>query len=438
MLSPILRDYLLSPSVVPSDTRATVRLTPRFSHASFPSGGGLEVELIPVNGLYREGYVSAGSALSGFELLSDGALEITGFFAGEQEHTLLVKFLKNGVKRTLSFSLYSLPPDLSALFPYKGDLHLHSCRSDGAEAPEYLPARCRETGYDFMALTDHQLYDPSREAIRFWKDFAPPVTILPGEEVQLADEYLHILSLGASFGIHHWAQEHPVPFENELDAIREEYRSPDLPFDPAPLIRAEWVFRKIREAGGISVFAHPFWRREKNKIHEGLLRELLRRNGFDALEVFSGHGHDGWLANSMQELLYHEIEPNRRPAPISSSDAHGTSAMSQCFRWNFTIVFASSSSAEHLVSAIRKKHCVAVEAHEEAYPRLTGELRLVRYAGFLMKNYFPYHDFLAEAEGNEMRRILSEKSSSAQGALSILSALKNDSENYRKQFFRHE
>ncbi|OQA83159.1 MAG: DNA polymerase/3'-5' exonuclease PolX [Lentisphaerae bacterium ADurb.Bin242] len=437
MLPPIQRDYLLSPAVIPADTRATVRICPRFSHAAFPPADRLTVELIPVDGLSKEGYLSSSAgALSSFSLLKDGTLEVTGFFAGEQEHTLLVKFPKNNAERVLSFSLYSLSRDLFSLFPYKGDLHLHSNRSDGTEAPEYLPARCREVGYDFMAVTDHRLYDPSREAIRFWKEYAPPVTILPGEEVQLADEYLHTLSLGAAFGIHRWAEEHPVPFENELDSIRGEFRKASLPFDPEPLVRAEWVFRKIREAGGVSVFSHPCWRREKNKIHEGLLRALLRQSGFDALEVFSGHGHDGWLANSLQELLYHGMEPDRRPAPVSASDAHGTSGLSQCFRWNYTIVFASSPSVEHLVSAIRKKLCVAVEAHEEAYPRITGEMRLVRYGGFLMKNYFPYHDFLAGAEGAAMHRILAGAPSPAPTPDPVLSSGKNDSENYRKQFFR--
>lgn len=434
MLHPMQRDYILSPAVVPADSQSTIEIRPRFSHAAFPSGQKLSVELIPVDGLYKEGYrSSANTALHAFSLRDDGILSATGFFAGEQEHTLLVKFQKNDAEKILSFSIYSLAPDLFSLYPYKGDLHLHSIRSDGTESPEYLPARCREAGYDFMAVTDHKLYEPSWEAIRFWKDSAPPITILPGEEVQLADEFLHILNIGGKFGIHRWAEDHPIPFENELDAIREEFRKNPLPFDAEPLVKAEWIFRKIREAEGMSVFCHPYWRREKNRIHEGLVQAILQRDDFDALEVFSGHGHDGWFSNSLQSILYHEENDGRHPAPVSTSDAHGTSEFSQCFQWNYTIVFAPTENADHLVSALRKGHCVAVEAHEEAYPRITGKMRLVRYGGFLMKNFFPYHDFLARMEGGLMHQLLAEKNAPA--LVSALHAMTASSDNYRKLFF---
>jgi hypothetical protein len=38
---------------------------------------------------------------------------------------------------------------------YKGNLHTHSTRSDGAISPQEVCARYRAEGYDFIALTDH-------------------------------------------------------------------------------------------------------------------------------------------------------------------------------------------------------------------------------------------------------------------------------------------
>ncbi len=40
---------------------------------------------------------------------------------------------------------------------FKGNIHTHSNRSDGALAPEEVCRRYREAGYDFLALTDHFL-----------------------------------------------------------------------------------------------------------------------------------------------------------------------------------------------------------------------------------------------------------------------------------------
>jgi hypothetical protein len=40
---------------------------------------------------------------------------------------------------------------------YRGNLHTHSNRSDGARTPEAVCAHYRDAGYDFLALTDHFL-----------------------------------------------------------------------------------------------------------------------------------------------------------------------------------------------------------------------------------------------------------------------------------------
>jgi hypothetical protein len=40
---------------------------------------------------------------------------------------------------------------------FRGNLHTHSTRSDGALAPDAVAAHYRDAGYDFLALTDHFL-----------------------------------------------------------------------------------------------------------------------------------------------------------------------------------------------------------------------------------------------------------------------------------------
>ena len=58
----------------------------------------------------------------------------------------------------------------------KGGLHCHTTRSDGQDSPEDTIRYYKKNGYDFLALTDHRLYN--------YKNFAPEtgITVIPGME----------------------------------------------------------------------------------------------------------------------------------------------------------------------------------------------------------------------------------------------------------------
>ncbi len=58
----------------------------------------------------------------------------------------------------------------------KGGLHCHTTRSDGKGAPDEVIRLHKQNGYDFLALTDHRIYN--------YKNFAEEteITIIPGME----------------------------------------------------------------------------------------------------------------------------------------------------------------------------------------------------------------------------------------------------------------
>ena len=58
----------------------------------------------------------------------------------------------------------------------KGALHCHTTRSDGDGEPDEVIRLHKENNYDFIALTDHRIYN--------YKNFAEDVeiTIIPGME----------------------------------------------------------------------------------------------------------------------------------------------------------------------------------------------------------------------------------------------------------------
>jgi hypothetical protein len=83
---------------------------------------------------------------------------------------------------------------------YKGNLHTHSTRSDGAREPAAMCALYRDAGYDFLALTDHFLakYDFPLVDTRPYRSNG--FTTLLGAEVHAPATELgepwHILAVG--------------------------------------------------------------------------------------------------------------------------------------------------------------------------------------------------------------------------------------------------
>jgi hypothetical protein len=118
---------------------------------------------------------------------------------------------------------------------YKGNLHTHSTRSDGARDPESVCGAYREAGYDFLALTDHFLAKYGFPIVDTRDYRTNSFTTLLGAEVHAPQtrlgELWHILCVG-------------------------------LPLDFAPTGEAELaaaLAQRCAEAGAFVAIAHPAW-----------------------------------------------------------------------------------------------------------------------------------------------------------------------------------
>ena len=228
------QDYFdVFPRIVPADQESEIRITPRVPHAELPELDKITIRCLPVSGQFapEDGKQAeeAGRAIRSAEL-RDGSLILRIFFAGEQEHSLILDLRDLPARRASSawvardmnairFNLYSLYPDLMKLRPYKGDIHLHSLCSDGMEAPEYVAARYREEGFDFIAVTDHGKYAPSLHTMKFWKDLRNGFRLFPGEEVHTPDNPVHIINFGGTFSVNDLAQNEPERYRREVEEI---------------------------------------------------------------------------------------------------------------------------------------------------------------------------------------------------------------------------
>lgn len=173
--------FKVEPKIVPADREVTIKIEPLYDHSKFVNMAEYEVTYVPIE-LFTRKATFAFKPKSNVKLV-DGALYITEFFEGEQEHLLKIEEIYNGTRKYIGeFRIYSLENDLYSKRPYKGDMHMHSYHSDGEESPAFVAASCRKIGLDFMAITDHELYHPSIEAQESFTEVEIDLKIFRGEE----------------------------------------------------------------------------------------------------------------------------------------------------------------------------------------------------------------------------------------------------------------
>ncbi|QKV93139.1 PHP domain-containing protein [Streptomyces sp. NA02950] len=111
---------------------------------------------------------------------------------------------------------------------YRGDSHLHTVHSDGKRTPAEVAAAARAAGLDFITTTEHNTTSGHGAWDGLWGD---DLLILTGEEVTTRNG--HVVALGTDPGVF----------------IDWRYRARDNAFGR--------YARKIRQAGGLVVPAHP-------------------------------------------------------------------------------------------------------------------------------------------------------------------------------------
>ncbi|MBQ8159602.1 MAG: CehA/McbA family metallohydrolase [Clostridia bacterium] len=112
---------------------------------------------------------------------------------------------------------------------YRGNLHMHTTRSDGHLTPGEAMARYREMGYDFVAITDHRTLTVPEK-----KDIPEGLLWIPGIELDwpLEGQVVHIVGLNVTDRA-----------EKEFDRRTGVQGGIDL----------------IRSCGGLAELAHPAW-----------------------------------------------------------------------------------------------------------------------------------------------------------------------------------
>ena len=196
----VLYNYDIFPKVFLGDREQEITLQPLGRHSAFDPDHTYTVRISKVsesrNRVYPERQAPACISMTPDE---DGCLRFKAYFAGEGEFHINV-YNDPEEKPRLTMSVYSLYEDMAGRIPQRGDLHMHTCCSDGKEGPETVVANYRGHGYDFIVISDHHRYYPSIEARDFF-DGVADITVVPGEEVHLPLNDVHYVNFGGTYSI---------------------------------------------------------------------------------------------------------------------------------------------------------------------------------------------------------------------------------------------
>ncbi len=457
-----LYDYDIYPKVIPAGRETEITIRPLGARRQFHPGEDYSVTVKAIDGGKPEYFPSTAEFVQrAARCGEDGCLRFTHAFTSEQQYFVDVDYQNHrGQSARERFSVYCVEGELARRYPYIGDLHLHTCCSDGGQEVETVCANYRRWGYDFLAITDHRRYYPSLRAMRFVGSLPSDLTVLPGEEVHLPkafDQYIdpHIINIGGRYSVNALIPRDDCPdvslkdedrsldgvcppvmtqaeYEAKITAAMDEVAIPDG-LDRVPAGGIKWAYDEIRRAGGLAIWPHPTWIHDVYHNPELLQNFMVENRIFDAFEVLGGENYNE--QNGFQTVRYYEDKARGYRYPVvGSTDSHNSNAYARNALICSTIVFAPKCECAPLLDAIRDYYSVAVDTISKEF-RLVGEMRLVRYANFLLKNYFPIHDEAVAEEGRLMKQYAAGSPEEKESALKTLSTLKGRSAALLKKYF---
>ncbi len=398
----------------------------------------------------------------------DGSLDIPHTFPCEQDYSIRMHDPENKERTKMHrFYVYCVAPDLAGLYPWMGDCHIHSYMSDGYEAPEVTCANYRAHGYDFMPVTDHERYAPSLRAMAFFKDVPMGLTILPGEEVHLrtlkhGEMEPHIVNFGGTWSVNALGNTHgritmydgPVESRSTVadcpdimtpeqfsDLMEDLSQAIDVPEKVEPFQAAivKWTCDRIRESGGLAIYAHPNWiTGDVFNVPDAMHNYLVENRIFDAFEVLGGDKHCYLEQQGYQTVRYYKDQARGYRYPVvGNTDSHSCYPTNPIAYAAATIVLSAANERTALIQAIKDFHSVAIDNLDTTgdHFRLVGEERMVRYGTFLLRNYFPIHDEYCQQEGRLMRQYAVGAPDEKAEALALLKAMNHYVERHCRKYF---
>ncbi len=416
---------IVNPSVVPVGKRTEVTLIPLEGRYLFDEAIRYKISVYPMTRPRRLASAEPDALVGG----KSGMLTFEYLFDNEEEYDIRVLPENETDKaKIIAISVYALNDDLFMLRPLKGDMHIHTNRSDGKEDPAVVAANYRKYGFDFISITDHNRYFGSLEAQKAYREVPIDLNILNGEEVHTPGSNLHIVHVGGKKSVTELYVKEREKFESEVAELEKTVPGGEY---ARRMAEAAWAVSKIHDAGGLAILPHPFWIKNVYNLSLEFLKILFYSGLFDAYELIGSMKTNGC---NLSVAYFHELQKNGFDMPIvGSSDAHSTVGYAP-FADYFTVVFANDNTCDSIIKAIRDSRTAVVEyvplSGQSEY-RVYGSFRLVMLTRFLIDNYFDRTLEMLSTEGEMMREYLI----GIKGTAEILTAMHGRAEEFYRFFY---
>ncbi len=446
-----LTDYRVTPRVVAAGEPATVTITPRGEHTAFIEGETYELVIWP--------HETTTSVLEEKQITSitttarDGKLVFSYVFPSEQGYTVKLRLpedaqycdnphynppyrnqrnMRQPYNRAPYFFMYAVAPDWKGMTVHKGDMHLHTKYSDGHESVGGMLANLRAAGYDFAAVTDHFVQEPSQKAMAYMRELPDVMTALAGEEVHVPIDRIHAVSIGGEQSVNGYYFNDPERAEREIAAVAETLDVPAT-VDRRHYAAHVWVARKAKEFGAMPILTHPFWLWcQVYFVPLSVTEQLFRSGEYEAYEMLNGGHKEG---NQLETAFYYDQQRQGYTMPVvGNSDSHcSDNSNYQKPTPAFTLVLSKGRDWDSLRKAILDRRSVAVETYaEDTNFHIHGDFRMVKYMNFLMRNYYPLYMELCHAQGMLMKQYDDTRDTAL---VPLLAQLKERTDAFTKEFF---
>ena len=391
-------NYAVYPSIVEADKETTIHIHPLGENTRFLPNVTYTVEIRGVETCCSD-YALLPVTYYQVSPNANGDLAITHLFCDEQKHAITLKRPQEDLDATpchdithrskrrenadALLQVYSLHPDLYGMRCFKGEVHAHTFTSDGIQDICHTVGNYRTAGYDFLAITDHYVTLGSEQAKRLFDSAPVDMTLLLGEECHVPTEQIHAVHIGGHESVNAYFRNHPEKTEQEVSAIE---ASLDLPVQ---------IARKAREFGGLSILAHPHWIWFNTYfMASSITQQLLKDGVYDALDITDEE------ADTTVALWTEMQAQGHRISVVGCTDSHYTDANDPHHpaRGGYTLVFAPDRGEDNILAAIREGRSLAVNASGNP-ERIQGPYRLVKFARFLLDNYYPVYKRLCHNQG---------------------------------------
>lgn len=217
------------------------------------------------------------------------------------------------------------PYDALGLVPLKGETHLHTLHSDGQATPREMLTACRQAGYDFSAITDHNTVSGIGEARAAAEDLG--LVLVPG--VELTTFRGHAVCLGVE----------RLPEWRDLDT-----RGVDA------------FAAEVHALGGMVCVCHPI--RLGSPACSGCAWEWpISPESVDLWEIFSAPNPMYPHPELSQQVWRQLLAAGGRAAPVAAGDVHSVAAAAAPRA--ATYVYARERSTAAVLEGLRARRLYA-------------------------------------------------------------------------------